>query len=263
LEHELAENAWHDLLKRMAVNAGRPPVMAVGAIFTGSIVWGPRIDAGNAEVPGVYFVSHDNGKKRQSVFKGLMLGADSIGPSIAPRLYYSAYAWIMFEACKPDMTPLYNSREDRWKSLLPIFEHANIADGETLAFLKERLAEKAWRAIVDLERSDDIRFRYVCAIDDPGGVSTDRGKHDLRFQLGEATRPKRLRELFGEAVLIAEGASKADASDRGAFQAACEKSATWSRIFKRPEDRSQIITSCDLPEIVADCYRIAHAAHTG
>jgi hypothetical protein len=263
LEEGLYREGWERLRKRIVANDGKPVPLAVAAALTGSLVWGPQVARGRKDVPEIYYVSADPRSgappgSDQSVFKGLMIRADTIQPLDAPRLYYSAYAWIMFEACKEDGTPLYRTPGERWKYLLPIFEHANLADGEALMFLKERLAEKAWSAVQDLERGGAIRLRYACALDDPGDVATDHGHHRLRFQLDEvpAVRRRRLRELLVKNVLRADGiAGIDDDTDAAVLEASIATSPRCTRLFERPTVDDEIVTACDIPEIVEGFYQ--------
>jgi hypothetical protein len=268
LERKLYRSGWVKLRASMQEDAERPRAPAIGAEFTGTLVWGPRVGQGRTDVPAIYHVPIDRRRLKkddaqaQPVFKGLMLRAETIEPLDARRLYYSAYVWIMFEACSPAMEPLYRKPEDRWKFLLPIFEHANIADGDTLEFLKARLAEKAWSAVAALERSGEVRFRYTCAFDDPGSVHTEGGNHRLRFHLdaGNSVRAHRLRDLLAGSVLLSEGFhDMPDAGDAHALEAAMRQSAACSRLFSRPARDEAIITSCSLPEIVEAFYQSSRA----
>jgi hypothetical protein len=111
--------------------------------------------------------------------------------------YYSAYLWIMFEIC--DATGRLDwFRFGDWRRYLPIFEHTNIADGSTLTMLKELLAQKAITLIKDLEEMflpegggpPDVYFRYVAAVDDPGGNNT----HSVKLHFGGADQGLTLRE---------------------------------------------------------------------
>lgn len=98
--------------------------------------------------------------------------------------YYSAYLWVIFVITRADGTLLTRAHEHEsdpngrttakpWLDFVPFFEHGNIADKETLAFLKAQLAEKAVAGITRLvARHGDgpfpLKFSYACAIDDSG-----------------------------------------------------------------------------------------------
>lgn len=93
--------------------------------------------------------------------------------------YYSAYLWIALCIIKPEEAhreaawPALGKRE-AWKSLVPFFEHGNLADPETCQFGKRQLAAKVLSAIIRMVRDWDkdepprLRFAYACAIDDTG-----------------------------------------------------------------------------------------------
>ncbi len=98
--------------------------------------------------------------------------------------YYSAYLWVIFVITRADGSLLTRAHEHEsdpngrttakpWLDFVPFFEHGNIADKETLAFLKAQLAEKAVAGITRLvakhgEGPFPLQFSYACAIDDSG-----------------------------------------------------------------------------------------------
>ena len=87
--------------------------------------------------------------------------------------YYSAYLWVLIVILGPDNKPIRSPDQGTWTSLIPFFEHGNIADSETSQFLRRQLAEKAVAAIDHicgdlLIVPSDLRFAYACAIDDSG-----------------------------------------------------------------------------------------------
>ena len=270
LEKRQYQEDWKRVALQLADQSAQSLPLALGAEFRGSLVWGPEMNRSRSDFPSIYVVRTDPDRRqhfegepddppRRSIFDGLMLRADAIEQLNAPRLYYSAYMWIMFELCTVDMRPRYTKNADRWKFLLPIFEHSNLADGETLAFLKRRLAEKAFRSVMELERGNpEIRLRYVCAVDDPGGVETDDGRHVLRFGLEQvaSVRRGRLRELLARAVLTETGTLGADeALGEDGVQRVMRTVPAWSHLFSHPDDEAEMTTSCDLPTILDEFYR--------
>lgn len=102
--------------------------------------------------------------------------------------YYSAYIWVMFVVQRSDGQPLFP--EQKWRGLLPFFEHGNIADGSIYNFLKRQLARKTLAAIEQiLGQEADLKLGYVSAFDEPASC----GK-DLRFPLSGL----RIREIMEE-----------------------------------------------------------------
>jgi hypothetical protein len=96
--------------------------------------------------------------------------------------YYSAYLWSMFIICRAgknvalpepiDFSPGKDGTR-RWLSMLPFFEHGNIADEDIYRSMKQQLAHKILYAIDRLIKDcniagPDLVFCYACAIDDPG-----------------------------------------------------------------------------------------------
>ncbi|HXC56145.1 MAG TPA: hypothetical protein VNU97_12680 [Rhizomicrobium sp.] len=133
------------------------------------------------------------------------------GPNEAAT-YYSAYLWVLFIITdvasgraihlKGSMASPEDDRKQAWRSILPFFEHGNIADGETYAFLKRQLADKAAsalnRIVEEYEkewRKGDfpLKFTYACAIDDSGcGIGKAYGEPagdiKLRTHIAEALK---------------------------------------------------------------------------
>ena len=96
--------------------------------------------------------------------------------------YYSAYLWSMFIICRAGKNeglpePIdFSPNEDKTRpglSMLPFFEHGNIADEDIYRSMKQQLAHKILYAIERLIKDCDaagqhLVFCYACAIDDPG-----------------------------------------------------------------------------------------------
>jgi hypothetical protein len=288
LDEDVAEQAWHDIVARL--RQGEPHLaLAVAGTFEGTIVWGPAYRAGLDNFPSIYSVPTLDGKQklrlyvnpprtgaiaRRSILEGLALRASkTIQWSQAPKRYYSAYMWIMFEVCSPDGKPLYNDPADRWMSLFPLFEHANSGDGQTLTYLKERLAEKALAALVQFtsdgkpwlrgEKQPWVRgegkpwLRYVCATDDPGGVSNQDGPHRLRFRLDTTEDAVLRNDSYGMGKPPDLGTlGSADKNRlRNILAGMIDDPVERTRVFAPHAEKSAIITSCDLPEVIDDFYR--------
>jgi hypothetical protein len=93
----------------------------------------------------------------------------------------------MFVICDAAGEPLF--KEQRWRGLLPIYEHGNIADGKTYAVLKRQLARKALGLLHDLAAMHtQLRFRFVCAFDAtlcgtaPPFVQSPPSLHDMLME---------------------------------------------------------------------------------
>lgn len=97
------------------------------------------------------------------------------------RRYYSGYLWMMFVLGTATGELLWP--DTRWRNLLPIFVHANLAEFQTLQFGRAQLAhqvraslplilsslypsEYETAAAFDRREVDSIRVVYACAIDD-------------------------------------------------------------------------------------------------
>jgi hypothetical protein len=103
-----------------------------------------------------------------------------------PARYYSAYLWIMFVLLRktadgrwvvlhaPEKAPADGGialSEEPWKASIPFFEHANLADPESLAFGKRQLAAKAVGGLAEMaallpDTGSTIRLAYATAVDD-------------------------------------------------------------------------------------------------
>lgn len=136
--------------------------------------------------------------------------------------YYSAYLWVAFVITVPDHRPgqagawlpsFWSAGLDAlpgrpaaarqgstkpWRDIIPFFEHCNIADSETCAFLKRQLARKIVSAFAELVKDWQPgqlphTFRYVCAIDDPGC-------DEQHFLIPDLQGGKTLRTLIEEEI---------------------------------------------------------------
>lgn len=219
--------------------------LAVQTRLTAELYWGPAHaqfrEIADKHASSVYV---QNGNPR---FEGLVLRAlpdDKHGVDAQPLPYYSAYLWAIIELRDPSGGPL-PSNDGRWRNLLPVFEHANLADGETLLDAKRRLAGKVLDTLTAMSaRPAEIHpppparaaFRYVCAVDDPGP---------------------------GHAPAVAS-ASASDQGIRAILQRAYEArrdSTTGASVPLEfpPADEQQDCSACDLPDVI-DAFIAAHTA---
>ncbi len=157
-------------------------VAATPRSLLGKINYGPVID--EARVCRAQSAIRD--EKASRLY--LDLDENQIRPGPAGSQYYSAYIWVMFVVCGRDGEPIYNGAKERWRNLLPFFEHGNIADAATMQSLKENLAAKTVSALKEIfTRPSDsergIRIRYACAFDD----SNCSDREGVLFPHGEKT----------------------------------------------------------------------------
>jgi hypothetical protein len=110
-------------------------------------------------------------KDKKALRMYLALDKNETAPGCPGSQYYSAYIWVMFVICDRNGAPIHGGKQERWRNLLPFFEHGNIADASTMQSLKENLAAKTVSALKEiLTRPGDcergICIRYACALDD-------------------------------------------------------------------------------------------------
>jgi hypothetical protein len=278
------------LISEIGAPVGQQIPVAFPKSLNGVIAWGPRLNEKTNIFPSIYSVpmkeraASDDGKQpsrlvvnhppasdlheriaieRKSALKDIVFVADEKVDWSAPfrrdeSPYYSAYVWVMFEMCDASMEPLYSEMKDRWRVLLPIFEHTNVADGYTLNFLKRRLAEKAVSTIFELEaesgKPPTRRFRYICAFDDPGTVENGDGKHRLLFRSQQTDEMLR-KELFAGGQAAVDAAwTTTENRIRTIIYHNLNVWESQERMFKPANERSNIITSCDLPDMIEQFY---------
>jgi hypothetical protein len=103
-----------------------------------------------------------------------------------------------------------------WSSLLPLFEHANIADPDTYLAVKRRLARKGRNTIAHLlETNRDLVIRYACAFDDPNCTADDADSADeSRLRPGmpvcRALSDQPVRQLLASEIEAAEPKSRSN-----------------------------------------------------
>lgn len=244
-----------------------PLPLAFAAEITGTLVWGPRYEPSGKDYPGVYTVAAaepDPTRLRNgeaTILRGPLLRAEVISWLVQRRQYYSAYMWVMFEVCREGERPAGEPR-DRWRRLFPIFEHVNIADGDTLLFLKRRLAEKACRTVAEIEAAQNgrVRLRYLCATDDPGTVRPDdHGAHLFRFSPDAKIVPPLRDEAFANGAVpsaddLLSGLPPHERRQLRSLMYELLDDEPRARMFAPADDPNAVITACDLPQIVEDFY---------
>ena len=244
-----------------------PLPLAFAAEITGVLVWGPRYEPSGKDYPGIYAVETPEPDRARlpngdaTILRGPVLHADSISWLVQRRQYYSAYMWVMFEICREGERSAGPPR-DRWRRLLPIFEHVNIADGDTLLFLKRRLAEKACRTVAEIEGATNarVRLRYLCATDDPGTVRPDdHGAHLFRFPPDAKAEPPLRDDAFANGAVPSndELLSSVSPYERHQLRSIMYEQLTderRARMFAPAGDSDAVITGCDLPQILEDFY---------
>ena len=110
--------------------------------------------------------------------------------------YYTAYVWILFGVTTENTPDEFISKFDivnrdtpenqhGWRSLLPFFEHVNLADPIAYKLQKKSLVYKALEFIKNYQGEDDIqredlKFIYLCAFDNPNCSTT--GEFNLILQ---------------------------------------------------------------------------------
>ncbi|HEY6235273.1 MAG TPA: hypothetical protein VIW69_09260, partial [Candidatus Elarobacter sp.] len=138
------------IVGRLESESGKVP-LAVQTLIDAELYWGPahaafsKIVRSHQDSVYVEKIVDENGRTQHVPrFGGLVLRAlhedgHTVDPQPLP--YYSAYIWAMIELCDETGAPL-PSGDGRWRNLLPVFEHGNIADGETASASKQVLVGK-------------------------------------------------------------------------------------------------------------------------
>lgn len=147
--------------------------------------------------------------------------------------YYSAYIWLMFVILDRDKEPLYTEHSERWKNLLPFFEHGNIADATTMNALKQALVAKACAALKPiLKRDEHIIVQYACAFDD------SNCGHSLLFSAGDSSLFKMFQEEIDQPGRHPE-----------------IKEALGKKLILTPTSKGRPFSACRLPGIVQEFYK--------
>jgi hypothetical protein len=174
----------------------------------------------------------------QTLARGDRKGEGDVGRPLAcsaagDSKYYSAYVWIMFVITDANGQPLYKLANEKWKNLLPFFQHANIADASTYLDIKKNLAAKSVAAIerflTQAQEPDSLlMLHYACAFDDCNHGSSS-GQPDLLFPP--------LQEISIKELLL-----------RAIEQADPDRRLKWSRV--NLQGRVDGYSAADLPKII-------------
>lgn len=129
----------------------------------GTLQWGPSIPPSEVSLAQQSICDPDEDRLTLHVDELPLLAAGDLAEGSAR--YYSAYLWLMFVICGEDFEPLF--KEQVWRGLLPFFEHANIAEEQTMAALKSQLVVKTLTTVQGLLRDlPRLHLRFVCGIDE-------------------------------------------------------------------------------------------------
>jgi hypothetical protein len=143
-----------------------PPGLAVAARVVGTLRWGPALGATTDICPAQDAIWHDD-RLVLDATEGSVQRAGGTTEHVYATLY-SAYLWIAFAMCDAKTREPFNPDEP-WRDLIPFFEHANIADGDTYDFHISQLACAAVDGALRLLRLDErLLLRFVCAVDESG-----------------------------------------------------------------------------------------------
>jgi hypothetical protein len=129
----------------------------------GTLQWGPSISPSEVSLAQQSICDPDEDRLTLHVDELPLLAAGDLAEGSAR--YYSAYLWSMFVICRENFEPLF--RDQTWRGALPFFEHANIAEEQTMATLKHQLVVKTLTTLQGLLRElPRLHLRFVCAIDE-------------------------------------------------------------------------------------------------
>jgi hypothetical protein len=129
----------------------------------GTLKWGPSIPPSEISLAQQSICDPDEERLTLHVDELPLLAAGDLAEGSAR--YYSAYLWSMFVICGEGFEPLF--KEQTWRGVLPFFEHANIAEEQTMAALKNQLVVKTLTTVQRLLRElPRLHLRFVCAIDE-------------------------------------------------------------------------------------------------
>lgn len=129
----------------------------------GTLQWGPSITPSEISLAQQSICDPDEDRLTLHINELPLLAAGDRAEGNAR--YYSAYLWSMFVICREDFEPLFT--EQTWRGVLPFFEHANIAEEQTMTTLKHQLVIKTLTTVQGLLRElPRLHMRFVCAIDE-------------------------------------------------------------------------------------------------
>lgn len=113
----------------------------------------------------------------------MVFEADSIERDAGPPLYYSAYVWVLIAMCREERDPttqkaryrlIHPGEEERWRCLIPFFQHGNVAEACVFDDIKRELAYKTIDTLIEqlrrtrADRGEWLHFTFVAAYDDNG-----------------------------------------------------------------------------------------------
>jgi len=143
--------------------------------------------------------------------------------------YYSAYLWIAFVMCDSETREPFHP-DEKWRDLIPFFEHGNIADADVYDFHTSQLARKAAQGAQRLLQNEPgLILRFVCSIDEAGC-----GYHLVYPTPPERTIRKKMEKFLGWL----------DSSERLILD--YDPTRPW---------KDGDYSACALPEIVQNYYR--------
>jgi hypothetical protein len=144
----------------------QPPGLAFAASITGTLRWGPLLRPRKAICPAQRAIWDDD-RLVLDAADGKVEPAGGDSGEVYATLY-SAYLWIAFAMCKAETDEPFHPKA-KWRDLIPFFEHANIADGDTYDFHTGQLACAAVEGALRFLRLDSgLQLRFVCAVDESG-----------------------------------------------------------------------------------------------
>lgn len=156
-----------EIVRALAGSDNQPPgAFAVQASAVGTLKWGPSLPRRDV-CPAQHSIWRDE-RLVLEVRDLSDLRRSGGSEEQVWATYYSAYLWIAFVMCDLATGEPFHP-DEKWRDLIPFFEHGNIADAEVYDFHTGQLARKAaFGALRLLDNEPSLALRFVCAIDEPG-----------------------------------------------------------------------------------------------
>lgn len=172
-----------------------------------------------------------------------------------PQGYYSAYLWVIFVIMikkGEEWEPLYPfETDDAWRGLIPFFEHANIADGNTYDFLSQQLATKALSSATRILRENKrIGLYYACAVDDSHCIEENGTANTLKYEVPPKVILKYMNKLVKN---LTEPSSQDVSHDRGNIDELI-KQKDDKRLNLPYEDNKSASERRELPKGLSTCH---------